>query len=318
MNYIEELGSRALGSRLKNFTESMVRDVALIYKHENIDFEPRWFTLFLLLSEKGEMSVMDIANHLNQSHPAVNQVANVLEKKGLIISNKKKQDARKRFLKLSKKGNLLLVKLLPIWKTVEDATNEFIQESNPDFLRNLSKMENALKKKSIYERIQSKLEKSKNEEIEIIPFASELKSHFKSLNYEWLKTYFKVEESDEETLSNPELIIENGGMIYFASVDQQIVGTVAIIHHKEDVCELSKMAVTSASQGQQFGQKLLEMAINFATEKNYQKMVLFTSPELKKAVSLYKYFGFEIAKNGENFQYHFNRSTIQMDLKLST
>lgn len=318
MNYIEELGSRALGSRLKNFTESMVRDVALIYKYENIDFEPRWFTLFLLLSEKGEMSVMDIANQLKQSHPAVNQVANVLEKKGLVISKKKKQDGRKRFLKLSKKGNLLLKKLVPIWKSVEDATNEFILESNPDFLNNLKQMEQALEQKSIFERIQSQLKKSEYEEIKIRPYAPELKDHFKSLNYEWLNKYFKIEDSDEKTLSNPEFILENGGVIYFAVKDQQIVGTVAIIHHKSFVCELSKMAVTENYQGKQIGRKLLESAIRFANEKNYRKMVLFTSPELKKAIGLYQSFGFEFTDNTENIQYDYNRCTIQMELKLNT
>ena len=317
MNYIEELGSRALGSRLKNFTDSLVRDVAIIYKHENIDFEPRWFTIFLILSEKGEMSVMDIANQLNQSHPAVNQVANILEKKRLVISKKKKQDGRKRFLKLSKKGNLLLNKLVPIWKCVEDATNEFILESNPDFLNSLKQMEQALKQKSIFERIQSQIKKSQYKEIKIRPYAPELKDHFKSLNYEWLTKYFTIEESDKETLSNPEGIIGNGGNIYFAQLDDKIVGTVAIIHHQSHVCELSKMAVTESYQGKQIGKKLLETAINFANKKQYDKMILFSSTKLEKAVKLYESRGFIHLSNNENIIHNYQRCTIQMELILN-
>ena len=61
MNYIQELGSRALASRLKKFTELLIRDVIQIYKEQKIDFQPRWYTFFLLISEIVEMSVMDIS-----------------------------------------------------------------------------------------------------------------------------------------------------------------------------------------------------------------------------------------------------------------
>ncbi len=40
MNYIQELGSRAFATRLKNFTDSLHRDVAQIYKDQDIEFEP--------------------------------------------------------------------------------------------------------------------------------------------------------------------------------------------------------------------------------------------------------------------------------------
>lgn len=317
MDYIHELGTKALASRLKNFTELMIRDVSRIYKEQDLDFEPRWFTFFLLLSEKGELSVMDIANQLNQSHPAINQVANALEEKGLITSNKKKHDGRKRYLKLSPKGNRLLQKLLPLWKDIQKITDEFIQETNPEFMENLLKMEQSLSKTSIYNRINSQLKKTQYEQVNIIPFSSELKDFFKSLNYEWLNKYFSVEKSDEDTLSKPETIIKNGGNIYFAQMDNRIVGTVAILHHQSNICELSKMAVTKSFQGKQAGRKLLDSAIDFAQQKNYQKIILFSNPELKKAIELYESFGFKHCDNTENIQYNYERCTIQMELDLT-
>lgn len=318
MNYIQELGTRALASRLKNFTELMIRDVSQIYKEQDIDFEPRWFTFFLLLSEKGELSVMDIASQLNQSHPAVNQVANALEEKGLITSNKKKHDGRKRYLKLTPNGNRLLKKLLPLWQDIQKITDEFIQETNPDFMDDLLKMEQALNKQSIYNRIQSQFKKTQYEQIEIKPYTAELNEDFKSLNYEWLNKYFSVEKSDEKILSNPASILENGGTIYFANLNNKTVGTVAILHHQPQICELSKMAVTIAFQGKQIGRKLLETAIDFARKKKYQKMILFSNPELKKAVTLYESFGFIHCENDDTIQYNYERCTIQMELKLNT
>lgn len=317
MDYITELGSRALGSRLKKITESLNRDVLQIYKQHAIDFEPRWFTFFQLISEKGEMSVMDVANQLNQSHPAVNQVANALENKGLIISNKKDHDGRKRYLKLSNKGNRLLKKLKPLWLEIDNATKEFIQETNPQFLDQLLEMEQALKQKSMFERIQSQIKTTQYDQIRIQHYSAKLKDHFKSLNYEWLTKFFLIEDSDKKTLSNPEGIIKNGGNIFFAQLDDEIVGTVTIMHHQSHVCELSKMAVTESYQGKQVGKKLLETAINFAKQKQYDKMILFSSTKLEKAVRLYESRGFIHSSNNENILHNYQRCTIQMELILN-
>ena len=49
MGFINELGTLALGSRIKNLGELLMRDMAKVYKEQNIDFEPRWFTLFQLI-----------------------------------------------------------------------------------------------------------------------------------------------------------------------------------------------------------------------------------------------------------------------------
>lgn len=47
--------------------------------------------------------------------------------------------------------------------------------------------------------------------IEIINFAEGLEEPIKTLNYEWLEKYFKIEESDIRSLSNPkEEIIDKG------------------------------------------------------------------------------------------------------------
>ena len=49
--------------------------------------------------------------------------------------------------------------------------------------------------------------------IEIIPFESQYAEDFKRLNLEWLEKYFEVEPADEEVLSQPHLIIEQGGAL---------------------------------------------------------------------------------------------------------
>ena len=49
MNFIKELGPLALGTRIKNLSELLMKDMARVYKEYGVDFEPRWFTLFQLI-----------------------------------------------------------------------------------------------------------------------------------------------------------------------------------------------------------------------------------------------------------------------------
>ncbi|TDW51531.1 acetyltransferase (GNAT) family protein [Flavobacterium sp. 270] len=94
--------------------------------------------------------------------------------------------------------------------------------------------------------------------VEIIPFSSDLKEHIKTLNKAWLEKYFKVEEKDELTLSNPqEEIIDKGGMIFYARYNNEIIGTFSLMKVNDTTFELSKMAVSDQAQGLGIGTKML-------------------------------------------------------------
>jgi len=94
MDLITELGALAFGSRLKRMSETIMRGGEEVYRFYGVDFEPKWFPLFYYLAQKGEAGIMEIAENLNVTHPAVIQIAKELEKKGLIISKKSAEDAR--------------------------------------------------------------------------------------------------------------------------------------------------------------------------------------------------------------------------------
>lgn len=317
MNYLHELGYLAIASRLKNFTDLLVRDVIQIYKDQDIEFEPRWFTFFYLLATKGEMSIMDIASKLHQSHPAINQVANTLEKKKLVTSSRKEHDGRKRYLKLTKKGEQLFNKLQPHWKNIEMAAYSYFEEIDPRFLESLQNLEYGLQKKSMYSRINEQIRESDYKKIEIIEYNPAYKDQFAQLNCEWLEKYFEVEESDQKMLLHPEKeIIQQGGQIFFARFDKHIVGAVAILNNETHTCELTKMAVMGSFQGKQIGTKLLKRSIKYAKTKKYKTMVLCTSPVLKKAINLYKSFGFIDSKNASSTDLNLKRGCKQMELKL--
>lgn len=131
--------------------------------------------------------------------------------------------------------------------------------------------------------------------VEVIEFLPELRSHFKTLNEEWICKYFALEPKDERTLDNPETeIIQPGGVILFARLPEtgDIVGTCALIKVAADRYELAKMAVTEKVRGQKIGRKLLEAAIEKARALDATAVILETNSRLTPAINLYKSLGF--------------------------
>ncbi|MFB9080516.1 GNAT family N-acetyltransferase [Flavobacterium procerum] len=156
---------------------------------------------------------------------------------------------------------------------------------------------------------------TKNNTIYIIPFSPDLKEHIKTLNIAWLEKYFKVEEKDHLTLSNPqEEIIDKGGMIFYAKYNDEILGTASLMKVNDSTFELSKMAVSDKAQGLGIGNKLLEHCINVAKENNIQTLFLYSNTILLPAIHLYRKFGFyEIPLEKGVYA----RADIKMEKKIS-
>ena len=147
--------------------------------------------------------------------------------------------------------------------------------------------------------------------VEIIPFSSDLKDHIKTLNIEWLEKYFRVEEKDELVLSNPqEEIIDQGGMIFYAKYNNEILGTASLMKIDDTTFELSKMAVSDKAQGLGIGNKLLVHCLAVAEENNIKKLVLYSNRMLLPAIHLYEKFGFVEVPLG-NISYE--RANIKME-----
>jgi DNA-binding MarR family transcriptional regulator len=152
-NIIEELGSLALATRLKNLSERLSKDVAAVYRASDFDFEPRWFAVIYALKEGDELSVTELAQLLQQTHPAVNQVANILVKKKIVTESKDEADQRKRMLKLSDKGIGLVNAMSPLWDKIRIADHELLSLLPTDFLLSVKSLENSLDDKTMYDRV---------------------------------------------------------------------------------------------------------------------------------------------------------------------
>lgn len=153
MDLIKELEELALATRLKRLQERLSSDVSRIYKESSFDFEAKWFPILELLRRREHLSIVEISQVLQLSHPAVVQFAEQLMKKGYIVADKDPSDARRRILNLSEDGRKLLEKLEPLLQIIKEENRKWLQEANVDLLNVIEKLEAALDRASIYTRI---------------------------------------------------------------------------------------------------------------------------------------------------------------------
>lgn len=153
--------------------------------------------------------------------------------------------------------------------------------------------------------------------LDITPFDSKYSKDFYNLNIEWLEAFFEVEPFDREVLSNPEkYIIDKGGSVFFAKIDNTIVGTYALMPlPKQDAFELTKMAVSPEHRGLKIGQQLLNHCITYAKTEQFNRLLLYSSRKLENAIYLYRKFGFVEIEVEDNCPY--KRCDIKMEYFLN-
>ncbi|WP_374463542.1 GNAT family N-acetyltransferase [Chryseobacterium sp.] len=156
-----------------------------------------------------------------------------------------------------------------------------------------------------------------NNEVKIVAYKPEYKEAFKALNEEWIKTFFVMEAGDYKLLENPEEhILNKGGHIVFALLNDEPVGTCALVKTQDYplTFELSKMAVSPKAQGKKLGYLLGKTLVEKAKELHAEKVFLVTNSILVPAIKLYEKLGF-IHTPVNNAGY--DRVDVQMELNLN-
>jgi GNAT superfamily N-acetyltransferase/predicted transcriptional regulator len=314
---IRNLAELALASRMRRIADGITADVAEFMGTLHIEFEPRWFPLFYLLTLYPTMAIVDAAKHLGISHPAVNQIAAELLKAELIIQAKDDEDKRKRLLSLSEKGHTLLTSLQPVWQDIRLAAAEMITDTGFNLLYAFDRMEQVMSERRFYDRIAQQHKARLFSEVSVERYQAHFAEAFKRLNTAWISRYFEVEPEDEKILSHPQReILDAGGEILFARYQGTLVGTCALQKISDSTFELAKMAVDETIQGKGFGKALLIHAIQWAKNAGAQTLILDSNTQLQAAICLYRKCGFMEVPQGSHFT-PFARTNIQMQLDLN-
>ncbi len=310
-DFLKELGFLGFVTRLKRVSDAMLHDGRRLYKELGMEIEPNWYVVFKLLQKHGELTVTEIADKIGFAHPSVITIVNKMVKAGYLQAEQCSIDSRRRLLVLTEKAKKEMPDFERVWSAVTTGAKKMLADT--DALAFLDLLESRIVENGFKERTLSCLKDGG--EVEIIKFKDKYADDFARLNYEWIDEFFEIEKHDREQLNNPkDHIIETGGQIFYAKINDEIVGTVALIKTDNNTFELAKMAVTSKYRGYKVGDKLMAACIEYAEEKGSKQLYLESNTKLIPALRLYQKFGFKKAPLDSNTP--FKRTNIRMKLHL--
>ena len=316
MKLFEKTGKMALGSRLRLLTSKVTEDAAQIYELYNIEFSPKWFPVFFVLSEEGEKTITEIATEIGHSQPSVSKIIQEMTVAGLIQENRESSDKRRNVVALTAKGIVLAAKIKVQCVDVDAAVESVILEARYNLWEAIEEWEFLLEQKSLLRRVQEQKKLRESKDVQIVAYEDKYQAAFRSLNMEWISTYFQMEEADYKALDNPkEYILEKGGKIFVALYENEPVGVCALIKMNDPDYdfELAKMAVSPKIQGKSIGWLLGQTVIDAAKELGASKVYLESNTVLKPAINLYHKLGFKKVVGRVT---PYERCNIQMEVQL--
>lgn len=317
MEFFNKVGKVALGSRLRLMTASFTDDASKIYELYGIDFNPKWFPVFYTIAEDREMTITEIANEIGHSQPSVSKIIQEMIGVGILEEGAKTDDKRKNNVVLTQKGILISNKIKNQLLDIDVAVDGLISEAKHNLWAAIEEWEFLLQQKSLFKRVNDQKKIRESKDVEIVEYKPEYKEAFKSLNVEWISTYFEMEEADYKALDNSEsYILDKGGKILVALYQNEPVGVCALIkmQNSEYDFEMAKMAVSPKAQGKNIGWLLGKAIVDKAKDLGAKKIYLESNTILKPAINLYYKLGFEKVFG---ISTPYKRCNIQMELLIN-
>ena len=314
MDFFEQTGKVAIGSRLRMLTDKVTEDAANIYQLYNIDMQPKWFPVFYSLSQGEEKTITELAKAIGHSHPSVSKIIGEMLKKGYVKESRDKEDGRRNVISLTDAGQQVAYKIEDQLIDVDAAIEELSAQTQNKLWEAIGEWEFLLEQKTLLRRVMEKKKERDTAKVEIVAYKPEYQEVFRALNVEWISTYFEMEESDYKALDNPQsYILDKGGHILVALYEGEPFGVCALIkmNNEEYDFELAKMAVSPKAQGKNIGFLLASAIVDKARSLGAAKIYLESNTILKPAINLYHKLGFKKVA-GKPTPY--TRCNIQMEL----
>lgn len=123
---------------------------------------------------------------------------------------------------------------------------------------------------------------------------------------------------EDELRTLPGIYAPPTGRLLLAVQDGQPAGCVCLKGHDPTTCELKRFYVRSSFRGLKIGWQLVNMLIDEARTSGYQRIVLDSHIEMKKAHALYKAVGFQIVDAPKDFPEHLKPTVVFMECDLTS
>jgi DNA-binding MarR family transcriptional regulator len=159
MNLYQNLGFLVLGSRLRRLSEAFLSEINRAYQNKGIDFDASWFPVFYLLSKNESLSIKELSEQIEISHPAASQLITGLKNKKLVTSATCADDGRRQLVQLTDTGKQLLAQVMPMWTAVSHAMEELVanEPGCKELLPAITSLENTFKQANLANMIGNKL-----------------------------------------------------------------------------------------------------------------------------------------------------------------
>lgn len=312
--------------------KEILREIGLITRCfesiANIEFKDyklgkNQYIYLVRIAENPGIILEQLSDLIKVDRSTASRVVKNLVENGFVEKTDAQGTGKKVKLQISNKGKLAYIML----KNDEDYSNQvalngFSQEEMELLLYYLMRIRNNVEpdwkivrkgQERPYEKVKwSKFKEAVIEDVEIIELSDEYIKDFREISYNWLEKHDLLEPEDIRVLSNPKCeILEKGGKVLLAKMNDEIMGTVSLIKHDHGTYELAKLGVKESGQNKGIGKHLILMALLKAYELDAEKVVLYTTMRLEAAFKLYMSFGFKVIDNDCE---KYNEAEIKMEL----
>ncbi|MBU1118613.1 GNAT family N-acetyltransferase [Patescibacteria group bacterium] len=90
--------------------------------------------------------------------------------------------------------------------------------------------------------------------------------------------------------------LDKGGNFIVCTINDNIIGTIALLPQKKHVVKLKRMYLYKAYRGKEHGSNIFNFAENWCKDNDFNKIILSTYPPFTGS-KFYKKMGFNIYKN---------------------
>ncbi|MBL4754119.1 MAG: MarR family transcriptional regulator [Flavobacteriales bacterium] len=159
-DFLQSLGYIGFATRLKRISDSFLHDGRKLYKELGLDIEPNWYIIFKILKLEKKLSVTEIAERVQMSHPSVITLTDNMIAAGYVKTRRGRVDGRVRMLELTRKAKIRLPELEKMWDAGEVALETAFRDING--LEVIGEIERRMNHKGFKDRAMHELQKRVN------------------------------------------------------------------------------------------------------------------------------------------------------------
>lgn len=153
MDFISTKGAPFLAHRLKRASELILEGTTQLIRERGGAGPARSASTILLLSEEGPLSIMEIAYRLRLTHPFIIRLISALIDVGYVQIDPDPADKRRKIVSLTPAGREQAALFRRLNMLLETTFQELFGETGTDLIEALNRLEAAIEKRSIAERV---------------------------------------------------------------------------------------------------------------------------------------------------------------------